>query len=151
MGKPIEPGNREDMFPEGRFKSKSSWGGGFDQNSPAYRYLKKLSELREKYPALSLGAQYIRWSDGSGPGIYAFSRIHEGHEVVVLLNTSGKSRKATPWVDTHFSSPGTLFIDALHPGYELRAHSSAEGGSKLAIEIPPYGVRVLVRQPDPSL
>jgi glycosidase len=141
---PADPQNREDMFASGEYKSASSAGDKFDPNSSTYKFLRALADLRRAFPALTRGAQFPRWSDTTGPGIYAFSRIHEGQEVLVVLNTSGEARSAEMWVDGRVTPAGAILEDALNPGYAVSAHASG-GGSKVSVDIPAYGTRVLVR------
>jgi len=141
---PADPQNREDMFASGRYKSESSAGDKFDETSASFKFLRALADLRKAYPALTRGAQYPRWSDPAGPGIYAFSRIHEGQEVLVVLNTAGEARSADMYVDANLTPAGAALEDALNPGY-LVAARAAGGGSKTIVEVPAYGVRVLVR------
>ena len=141
---PADPQNREDMFADGQYKSGSSAGDKFDASSPAFRFLRALAGLRRALPALRRGEQYARYSDPDGAGVYAFSRIHEGQEVLVVLNTSGSSRSADMWVDAGITPAGTMLTDALSPGYRTRA-TSRHGGSRVAVDVPAYGVRVLVR------
>lgn len=140
-----DPRNREDMFPDGQYKSESSAGDKFDQASPTFRYLKRLMDVRKDLPALRRGKQFVRWADQYGPGIYAFSRIYKSQEVVVVMNTAGEARSADFWVDSGLSPPGTRLKDQLDGGYGVQAFGTQGGGSKVSVEVPAYGVRVLVR------
>jgi alpha-amylase len=142
---PADPQNREDMFASGQYKSESSAGDAFDLNSGPFRVLRAWNDLRAKYPALRRGAQYPRWSDASGAGIYAFSRIYGGQEVLVVMNTAGEPRGADMFVDANINPAGSPLEDALNPGYALSTHDVDGGGSKVSVEVPAYGVRVLVR------
>ncbi|HBL16704.1 MAG TPA: hypothetical protein DD417_08100 [Elusimicrobia bacterium] len=137
-------GFREDMFPGGKFKP-SGKDDNFDTQAPLYQAVRAFAEARKAHPALSLGDQFIRWSDPNGPGIFAFSRIHEGKEVVVVMNTSGEARNAEMWVDGGLTPAGTGLSDALDAGYAIKAHAAQGGGAKVFVEVPAHGVRVLVR------
>ncbi|TBR22917.1 hypothetical protein EPO15_07015 [bacterium] len=143
---PADPQNREDMFADGEFKSEWSRGDKFDAASPAYKLLQKLAETRKDLAPLRRGAQYVRWSDPWGAGIYAFSRIHEGQEVVVVLNTAGEAREAEMFVDGGLTPAGTALADALDGAYGVETHAGAEGGSKVTVRVPAHGARVLVRK-----
>lgn len=143
---PADPENRQDMFAEGAFKSASSAGDKFDETSPSFQFLRSLTALRAKYPALRRGYQFVRWSDPWGPGIYAISRIHEGVEVVVASNTAEAGKQATMYIDAEHSPAGTEFVDALDPSYAVKAFKPAEGGSQIAVDVPARGVRVLVKK-----
>lgn len=141
---PADPFNREDMFADGRFKSESSAGDKFDPTSPTYAMVAQLNALRAQYPALRRGEQYVRWSDAAGPGLYAFSRIYGGQEVVVALNTGAGEKTAEMWVDSSLTPVGAELTDALDPTVRV-AVRAADGGAKIAVSVPPHGVRVFVR------
>ncbi len=141
---PADLFNREDMFADGQFKSDSSRGDKFDAGSPTYKYVAALNALRARYPALRRGEQFVRWSDPHGAGLYAFSRIDEGQEVVVVMNTSAQERRADMWVDKGLTAAGTELADALDPEYRITAYAD-EAGAKIDVEVPPHGVRVFVR------
>jgi len=141
---PADPFNREDMFAGGQFKSESSAGDKFDPTSPTYAYVAKLNALRAQYPALRRGEEYPRWSDAEEAGLYAFSRVYERQEAVVAMNTASGKRGAEMWVDSGITPPGTELVDALDPSYRVVAHA-ADDGSKITIDVPPHGLRVLVR------
>lgn len=131
---PVDPGNRADMFDR------------FDTSSPLYRHVQQLSRVRGSLAPLRFGRQEVRLSDGSGPGLYAFSRIHQGEEVLVVLNTSAqrKSASAIP-LDPGTTPPGTELVDALHSSVHATV-GGAPGQPTLGVELPGYGVRVLSRR-----
>ncbi|MBI5202975.1 MAG: alpha-glucosidase C-terminal domain-containing protein [Elusimicrobia bacterium] len=140
-----DPRNREDMFPDGQYKSDSSAGDKFDQDSPTYKYLTGLLKLRHDIPALRRGEQYVRWADQFGPGIYAFSRIYEGQEVLVVMNTAGEEREADMFVDAGISPAGTRFVDVMGGStFAAATYDPQDGDSKIRVKVPPHGVRVLV-------
>lgn len=143
--RPADPQNREDMFAEGEYKSESSKGDKFDRGSPTYKLLQRLAAARKDLAPLRRGAQYVRWSDPWGAGVYAFSRIHEGVEVLVVINTAGEAREAEMFVDAGLTPPGTALVDALDGAYGATTHAGAEGGSKVVVRVPAHGARVLVR------
>lgn len=142
---PADPQNREDMFPEGLFKSESSSGDNFNVETDMYKWTDKLLSLREKHAALRRGDHWVRHAD-DGPGIYAFSRIHEGHEIVVVMNTSEQVRSAGMFVDANLHKAADVFADELDAGYSASAYDQ-DGGRKLFVNVPAKGVRVLVRRP----
>ena len=142
---PADPENRPDMFAEGQYKFPSSQGDKFDMKSPTYQYLRTLADLRKQYPALSRGEQYVRWSDANGNGIYAFSRIYKGEEILVVVNTAAEARSADMWVDASLTPAGTELQDAIDPGNKTKAYAPQEGGSKVWVQVPPHGARVFVK------
>jgi glycosidase len=131
---------REDRFPEGLFKNPDASADGFDTEVSLYRWTARLACLRRSFPALRRGEKLVRWSDPDGPGLYAFSRVHEGREVLVVLNTAGEPRSARMSLDPRLSPPGSILLDALDPACAVRIGE----GSQALVQTPPYGVRVFV-------
>ncbi|MFI5347917.1 MAG: alpha-amylase family glycosyl hydrolase [Elusimicrobiota bacterium] len=127
-------------------KREDMWGH-FDANSPMYQHLARLTALRSRHPALQRGEQYVRWSDASGAGLYAFSRIHDKEEVLIGENTADQPRSATMIVDRNLSPPGTVFVDELDAAYSVVVKDDPSGSSELTLEIPGHGVRVLAQRP----
>jgi glycosidase len=136
---PADPRNREDQFEGGAFKSDSSAGDKFDQGNPVYQWLAKLAGVRKEYAALRRGEQWVRWSDPAGAGMFAFSRIYKGQEVVVVMNLGINTVSETLWVDTKISPSGTEFTDALDSSYRVTA------SPQISVSVPPLSVRVLTR------
>ena len=89
--------------------------------------------LRRMHPALSRGDQYVRWSDPNGAGLYAFSRIYQEEEVLVVLNTSGEERGAQMWVDATLSPPGVEFTDSLDASFKVSAFAAEATADKSAL------------------
>ncbi len=143
---PADPANREDMFAEGQFKSPSSLGDKFDENSPTFLHLKTLAAVRAKYAPLRRGIQHMRYVDHQGPGFFAFSRIYDGEEVLVVMNTSGQYREATMWVDGEITGADVELTDALDPKTRVKTFSPEEGGAKVFVGVPAQGVRVFVKR-----
>jgi glycosidase len=138
---------REDMFPGGRYKNPAAGGDNFNPGSPLYKEIARMAALRRSLPALSLGSEFVRWADPFGPGIFAFSRIYQGEEVVVVLNTRDSTRWAEMWVDSNLSPPGTVFLDGMSESEDQATQAYAkDGGSKIGVSMGPRQVRVLVRK-----
>lgn len=75
------------------------WGkpNAFDTDGSTFVWIRNLSDLRVRFPALRYGRQYFRVISGNGTdfgpargrqGVIAFSRILGEEEVVVVANTS---------------------------------------------------------------
>lgn len=143
---PADPDNRADMFEGGAYKPGVPAGPAFDRTATGYKFMRAMADLRKAYPALRRGEQYVRWSDPNGAGMYAFSRIYQGQEVLVVINTSGQPRDGEMWMDEEITPGGAALEDALDPGYGLVAQHGPTGGTRVSVAIPPYGVRVLVRK-----
>lgn len=132
------PRNREDMFADGAFTSGSSAGDRFDATSPTFGWTRRLLAVRRAHVALRRGRQTSRFADPDGPGLYAFSRHTDGHEVLVVLNTSDEPRQATVAVGPLLAVQSAL-TDALDP-----AHTAAVGPDGVVATLPGHGVRVFV-------
>jgi pullulanase-type alpha-1,6-glucosidase len=100
--------NDDDLIGTDRTTATHSYRPGH----PLYRHIAALAGLREQHPALADGAQVHRLA-GSGPGVYAFSRIAAGEDVeyVVAVNNAAGARTAsfdtfTPGMDFRQVWPG---------------------------------------------
>ena len=87
---------REDMFPSRTavYNDNDLLGtrattaqSNFNRGHPLYRLIAQLSAIRIRTSALRRGATVLR-SAGDEPGLLAFSRILDGREVLVAINTS---------------------------------------------------------------
>ena len=99
------------------------WGrpGGFDVNHTFFRLLKELARVRATQPAMRYGRQYFRQISGNGrdfaispftPGVIAFSRILNAHEVLVVANTAadpGQTFSGEVIVDAALHTEGSTF------------------------------------------
>jgi glycosidase len=91
---------REDMF-ESKVASyndndllgtdRTTAEDNFDTEHPMFRFIAKLAAIRKGEPALRRGEQKTRYAEEAG-GLFAFSRIHQGEEVLVVLNVSDETR-----------------------------------------------------------
>ena len=93
---------REDMFPsqvavynDNRLiGSKATTAqSNFGTSHPLYDLVRELAAVRKTSPALRSGSTIFR-AGSDGPGLLAFSRILNGREVLVVLNTSTKPIEA---------------------------------------------------------
>ena len=71
----------------------------FDTNHPLYRTIRELAEARKATPALRRGGTVFR-AGTEGPGLLAFSRILNGREVLVAVNTSTQPIEQNVLVET---------------------------------------------------
>ena len=87
---------REDMFPSkvAIYNDNKLVGSNattaisnFDSAHPLYRLISELAAMRTRTPALRHGTTVFR-AGSDAAGLLAFSRLHEGREVLVVLNTS---------------------------------------------------------------
>jgi glycosidase len=99
----------------------------FDNSHPFYRAFAELARLRAAQPALRRGRQIVR-SYGTGPGLFAVSRIDPGNgrEFLIAFNTSSAPLVAQVAVDAdsrHFAS--------LHG--QCEAEATTQGSYRVAI------------------
>lgn len=90
----------------------------FDESSPAFIRISALATLRQSYPALRRGRQYLRPISTNGrafelpgPGeIVAWSRILDDEEILCIVNSNGtEARSADIMVDSYINpSDGTM-------------------------------------------
>ena len=138
--------SRDDMFSDGKFKNAANQDAeAFNPGSPTYKMIAALAAARKAHPALRRGDQYVRWSDPNGPGLFAFSRIHDGQEVLVVMNNADEPRSAEMNVDARLTPAGTTLVDEMDAGYSAATRACEGGGSKVSVKVPAHGVRVLVR------
>ena len=93
-----EPYNRTDM----------QWNNV--TGSQIYNHLKNLITIRKKYKALRQGTQMEMWADDN---IYAYSRLTEDHEVIVIINNSGNTRRNISLRAESKLANGTVLVNLL--------------------------------------
>lgn len=141
---------RQDMEPTqtAEYRDQPRVGGGtgagphFDTAQPLFRTIAALARLRLATPALTDGATRVRrWSEQ--PGLFAVSRFdpQDGHEVVLLFNTT-----TTPLTQAVAVEPASLsFAARLGP---CPTHAAAPGS--LLASLPPLGFAVCEAQGVPD-
>ena len=101
----------------------------FDRSHPLYRTIARLSAIRSATPELRRGTTVLRAAEDT-PGLLAFSRLLDGREVLVAVNTSTAPLTRNVVVDTasaRFRSlSGTCPVAVQAPG-------------SLRITLPPLG------------
>lgn len=138
-----DPANREDL-----------WRSGFKTDNKTFKWIKKLTGIRKKYPPLRRGDLAIRWStENTGgeqdAGIFAFERSYDGNTVLVVINASRNHNSETSASDsagedmqTSFSS-GEKLADVLNPSDQSGGGAVSDGG-RLKIALEPMTVKILV-------
>jgi len=108
----------------------------FDASHPLYTSIAALAKLGKDHPALRDGAQQHRLS-GSGPGVYAFSRIDRGQqrEYVVALNNAETEQAAA--IPTY--SAGMRFTRVY--GGDAAA-ATTDAAKRLTLTVPPLSAVV---------
>ena len=125
---------REDMFPsrvavynDNRLigSSATTAQSNFGTSHPLYALVRDLAAVRKGSPTLRSGSTVFR-SGSEGPGLLAFSRILDGREVLVALNTSTKPVESNVVVETS-SSRFTSLAGACAPA------ASAPGSVRVSL------------------
>jgi glycosidase len=126
-----DPNDREDLFagefkdgPSGTVLQLSSPGpDNFNMTHPLFQLVSQLNNFRRLYPALTLGSYTNRASTSSGPGLFAYSRIRNAQEVLVVLNTASSSQTLPATVLTY--PAGTVLVNLLNTNetYALSSNS----------------------------
>jgi glycosidase len=104
----------------------------FDTAHPLYKLIRELADIRKANPALRRGSTVVR-AGVEGAGLLAFSRILDGREVLVAVNTSTKAVEQNVVVETSSQSFATL-------AGACPATASAPGSVR--IFLPPLGYAV---------
>ncbi|HET6346722.1 MAG TPA: alpha-amylase family glycosyl hydrolase, partial [Myxococcota bacterium] len=131
--------NRQDMFVSGPWRLGSTvadiddlagigvpaprFAGAWDadpmlrRDHGVYQTARRFNRLRRTCAPLARGATYFRWVDAAADGVWAFSRIHGGVEVLVVVNTAAAARPVPPLlVDANLNSvAGAPYRNLLHP------------------------------------
>ena len=132
---------REDMFPSlvASYNDNKLLGtnattaqSNFDTSHPLYRLMARLADMRKRTAALRHGDTVFRTGDEK-PGLLAFSRVLDGREVLVAVNTSTQSVEANVVVNTASAS-------FTAPLGSCPAATSAPGSVR--ISLPPLGYAV---------
>jgi glycosidase len=108
----------------------------FDTEHPMYRFISDLAAMRKAEPALRRGMQKTRYADEKG-GLFAFSRLHEGEEVLVVLNVSDEARTKAIEVEPQSRRWTALQGDCA---------SQAQAQSSYEVKVPAFGFVVCKSQ-----
>lgn len=135
-----DPYDREDMF-AGQFKDGPAGVDSFNMSHPLYVFVAQLNNLRRLYPALTLGSHVNQWSDASGPGLLAYSRVLNSEELFVVLNTSSSSQMLPARPLTY--APGTVLVNVLDTNETITLDASSQTPS---LNVPSTTAKLFVAQ-----
>jgi len=141
---------RECMFGGKWGAFKSSGVDCFNQNHEVYKFIKKVADIRRREPALRYGRQYFREvsTDISNfaypfwhPCSLAYSRILDGDEVLIVLNTDTANKRSDyVTVDRNLSPAGKNMKNMLDNTGKLLAVEENAERSFLKVDIEPSGI-----------
>lgn len=132
---------RENMFPSrvAIYNDNRLLGTGattaqsnFDAAHPLYRLIRQLSDIRQASPPLRRGTTIFR-AGSDEPGLLAFSRILDGREVLVAINSSTAPLEENVQVDV-----GSTEFTALAG----QCPASATAPGSVRISLPPLGFAI---------
>ncbi|WP_242102600.1 alpha-amylase family glycosyl hydrolase [Lysobacter sp. M2-1] len=109
----------------------------FASDGPLFRTIARLAGLRRDDPALRRGEMRVRYA-GDAPGLFAFSRLLDGAETLVAVNTGDKPVSAQ------------VLVDAGSQRWESAAGSCTPTSSapgSVRVELPPLSYSVCRAKP----
>ena len=141
-----DPDCREDMF-AGEWKdvgntvaSLSTPGtDNFNMTHPLFQWIAQLNNFRRLYPAMSLGSYVSQWYNSSGPGLFSYSRILNGQEIFVVLNTASSSQTLAARTLTY--PTGTVLVNLLNTN---ETYTLASGSQTPAITVPAVTAKMFI-------
>ncbi len=140
-----DPYCREDMF-AGQFKNPAFAGqDSFNQNSLLFQFIAFLISLRKQYTPLRLGTFVPRMSNPQSAGIYAYSRIYQNQELVVILNTDTTSQitqVGKKGLETSFPK-NTLLTNLLDTSENIVVGKRGIGENQISVIMPPQSMKIL--------
>lgn len=110
------------------------WTTGYKTDGDLFQYIARLSQIRRENPAVYKGSFIPVITDGAEGDLWAFTREHQGQEVLVVMNRGEKTRNA----DLSSRIPQGA-VDLLS-GKTFGTPGFFGGGGK--IDIPPQGVMI---------
>ena len=144
---------RECMFGGKWGAFKSAGVDCFNQNQEIYRFIRKVADIRKNEPALRYGRQYFREVSEDGvnfaypsrhPCSLAYSRILDGDEILVVLNTDVKNKRSDyVTVDRNLSPPKKKMKNLLDTAAQPLVVGETEGRSHVKVDTPPCGIAIL--------
>jgi len=136
---------REDMFASkvDIYNGEKVLGGPsgsrdrFSTNAPLYTWIRDLSQIRAKHPALADGAQINRYA-ADGAGIFAVSRYDRDAKVEYIVAANNATTAQTASFATWTSGNGRVFTPVF--GTDKAAKPTADG--TVTVTVPPLSVSV---------
>ncbi len=137
-----DPNDREDMF-DGQFEQGPSLGDNFNMTHPQFRWVAMLNNFRRLYAPLRTGTHVNKWSNPSGPGLFAYARRLGTEEVFVVFNTANSTQTLTN--QSTIFAPGTPIVNLFDTNEVLAVTASPEIPP---ITVPGMSAKIFVAQSD---
>lgn len=134
-----DPANREPMFPT-----------GYATDGTLFEHIASLNRVRKAHTALRRGSLEVRWAservdDEEDAHVFAFERVHDDGNVLVVINTAGDGTAHTQFQGNPMPvsfAPGTVLKPAFPEGDERRFTVDEQG--RVRVEVAPWEGLVLV-------
>jgi glycosidase len=144
-----DPNDREDMFagefkdgPSGTVVQLSSPGvDNFNMTHPLFLWVAQLNNLRRLYPAFTLGSYVNQANNFTGPGLFAYSRVLNTQEVLVVFNTASSSQTLPARTLTY--PAGTVLVNLLNTN---ETYTLTAGSQTPAIPVPGTTAKIFIAQ-----
>jgi glycosidase len=144
---------RECMF-AGKWGAFKSVGVDcFNPNHEVYKFIKRVAEIRRREPALRYGRQYFREVSKGGlnfaypswhPCSLAYSRILDGDEILIVLNTDvAKRRSDYVTVDRNLSPAGKKMKNMLDNTGKILTVEENDERSFVKVDTEPSGIGII--------
>ena len=120
------------------------WDSGFREDTPMFRYLRRLADVRADSPALRRGALRVRYASETSPreggpdaGLLAWERVAGDDRVLVAI--SGNPTDAIEAAIPTDIAPGTILVDAIRGTFRTRV----EGDGRARVKLSPRTAMIL--------
>ena len=136
-----DPANREPL-----------WESDYATDGALFQHVAALTDVRQQYTALRRGSMEVRWAssrtgDEEDAHVFAFERMHEDGNVLVVLNTQGDGPAHTQYQGSPMPvsfAPGTVLRAAFPPDDDRTWTVDSQG--RVRVEVQPWEGLVLVEE-----
>ncbi len=125
----------------------------FDTKNYIYRMIAKIAGIRAREAALRYGRCYFRdvsldgnvfWYPEREAGLFAFSRMHDNDEILVVFNFHEHVETNMITLDKAVTPPGTLMVDLLNKKHTHLTFLQGER-SVIQVTLPPRSMAIYKR------
>lgn len=123
----------------------------FNHESPVYKKIAQIAEIRDKEPALRYGRQYFREISGNGldfgypldgQSTLAYSRILDDTEILILMNLDSNPRNDFITVDSNLTTSSKKMTNLLNPASFHTVHTKGQRNA-VKVELTSYEMAIL--------
>ncbi|MBP9706401.1 MAG: hypothetical protein KBD78_02090 [Oligoflexales bacterium] len=141
-------GTRGDMVEGGIFRDPKNLEPSdlFREDYSTYLLIQKLNKVRSTFPALRRGLYQQRYFEPQGTGVYAYSRVLGGEEVLIAMNNNADGDKVVNFTGSPVLK-GREWVDVLDPNFKIKT-TIEMGLEKFELSVGPISSRILVLKAD---